>query len=363
MLRQGIDCQTGEILYEIVNGYLEGSYDHRVRINLIDNRMTSKAWEEVKPVINCKYEGDYSIILEGSIHKNILGHNVFGGSDDYHGQVLYLINLLEKSIGKELPYYMDWTSYRIDFAQTFILNSFEAVQDYIKGINLANYPRRECKKHGTNGIGVYGRTTSINFYHKGPEFFKHDRKRLKDILEYDKIQEIQEIANKTLRVEVQIKAHKLRYDFNGLPKVKEISLKYLQQLYDTEIKRFLKEGIKDMEIVRDATEVERRLYKVYNPTLAGVLIGFWYRMTTQGEHHCRKQIPHSTYYRQRSQLIKAGVSWIYSDVMKRLEEDYLCPRDFIPLRTDSRNVVNISPLVNKNIQKTKHHYYLQRQAS
>ncbi len=358
--KMAIDCKTGEQLYEITTGFLEGSFDHRLSLRVQDIKGRKNSVTELLTKLDKQYEGEQELIIEGSIHKNILGHNVYGGTEDIFGCCICLITAVEQLIGIRLPCVEHWKVSRVDYAEIFILPSYEAVSDYIKGFNVSAYPRRKVVKYGQESVCCMGRTTTLNFYHKGPEYYKHDRTRLKNILEFDKLNEIQEQANKTLRVEIQIKAPKLRYDFNGLPLIPEVTVLYLKRLYELEVKKFLKEGIKTMSVVRDSLEVERRLYSAYKPQLAGLLMGFWYRLSTMGEEHCRKQIPKTTYYRQLNQLKAVGCSWLGTDVI--LYEKSECPRDFIPLKRNEFCINKTAPLVSQKISIEKY-YYQMRQAS
>ncbi|MCX7746601.1 MAG: phage/plasmid replication protein, II/X family [Clostridia bacterium] len=316
-LRQAIDLSTGDCLYEITTGSLAGSYDSRISIKV------AKDFE-------------YYVVVECSLHKIILGHNVYGGTDDMLAGVNYLHNFLQNLIGIQFPFcFRKWKLMRIDLAEVFELDCFEAVQEWFKGLNACDYPRRKVRRYGLESICAYGSTTGLKFYHKGVEFWAHDRKRLKN-LNYD-LFELQEKANRILRTEVEIKARKLKSMYGEYPMIGKVKYADLLNVYDVEVKRFLKEGCNDMKMVRNVNDVNFRLNEMYSDQLAGQLLGTWYRLTTLGEDGTKKVIKKATYYRHVKLLKDAGISWHGTDVVKL--ENSIVPADFVPVRSDRRRLI------------------------
>ena len=332
-LRQGLEIKTGELLYQITTGSLIGSYDSKISIKVEEQEYTKLGVIDSKPYIT----------LEASVHKAMLGHNVFGGPEDFHKSCEYLIKLVERLIQVELPIHTEWFAKRIDVSEVYELPSFEAVQEWFKGLNASDYPRRSVDRYGLSGIYAKGSTTTLKFYHKGVEFSKHDRNRLKNVFKSDKLKEIQDYANKLIRCECEIKARKLKYDFGHLPTVGDVTTEYINNVHDVEVRRFLKEGVKMMILVSKAQEVNARLRETYAPSLAGVLLGTWYKLTTLGEHTVKKDMPRTSYYRQLKQLKDACVTWLGTDVI--LLEHSLIPKGFSPVRSDSRRLIQESPVI------------------
>lgn len=329
--RQGIDIKTGELLYEITTASLVGSYDNKISIKIENTEYVNGVQVQCEPYI----------ILEASVHKAILGHNVFGGPEDFQKSCEYLIKLVERLIQVELPNYKEWFVNRVDIAEVYELPSFEAVQEWFKGINTADFPRRAVTRYGLSGIYAQGSTTTLKFYHKGVEFGKHDKARLKKLLSDDKLMSLQSYANKIIRCECEIKSRKLKYDFGHLPAVGDVTNDYINNVHDVEVKRFLKEGVKMMLLVSNAHEVKARLYEMYSSALAGTLLGTWYQLTTLGEHSVKKSLPKNTYYRHIRQLKDAAVSWHCTDVI--LKKHSLIPQGFAPVRMDSRRIAEEVP--------------------
>jgi len=344
-----LDWGTGELDYKLTTGKLLGSFDSRISVRVDDTEYrVCKTGQEIVKSMGCKcgnklperVKTDNYIYIEASVHKVLLGHNIFGGPIVFSEAVRQLIDIVQELIGVELPACEEWRVMRVDVAEVFLLHSFEAVEEFFKGLQLVRFPRREKNKstYGQHGMNFNGSTTSVKLYHKGVEFWKHDRKRLGRYIDEKSLLELIEIANRILRVEVEIKRRKLSYDFGDIPLVSKLTDEYLNNIYDSEIKKLLKEG-EEMEIVRDAYAVERRLNEVYNSKLAGILLGTWMKLTTLGESHYKSNTPYRTYKRHIKQLRDAGVSWLNTDV--RLEGKRLVPVDFKPLMTDIRKC-NIS---------------------
>jgi len=343
--RQGLDLKTGEILYQITTGSLEGSYDSRISIKVM--REEWKAVHKAQPI---KVECKPYLYVEGSVHKALLGHNVQGGPKSFIPSCRWMVSLVEDLIGGQpLPDADMWEVRRVDTAEVFLLPSFDLVQEWFRGTNTADYPRRSVTRYGLSGIYAQGSTSVLKFYHKGPEFQKHDRRRLVKFMDSEKIFNLQEIANRTIRVELEIKTRKLEYDFGHSPLVREVTEDYLNGLLDKEVQRFLKEGAVEMKLVRNAVDVEKRLFSTYKPQLAGTLLGTWFKLSTLGEDYVKKSMTKPTFYRQRKQLVDAGISWKGTDVVLKKESSEL--DDFVPIRTDPHCIVLEFPEVQKQLSK------------
>jgi II/X family phage/plasmid replication protein len=158
------------------------------------------------------------------------------------------------------------------------------------------------------------------------------------------VHELQERANRILRLETSIKARKLAEDHGGeKPTVAQLTQEYLERVHDREITRLLKEAQTDMKTVRTHLEVSRRLSSMYSPELAGLLLGTWFKLSALGEKEVKRSMSKPTFYRQKKQLMDAGCSWNSTDVV--LMEHSLIPRGFSPVRRDPRRLVEESSKV------------------
>lgn len=354
---------TGEVIWEVTRTNLLGSHDSRIMVKpMYEDCTRSKhgkpEWHPSQPYL----------VVECSVPKAFYGQNIYGALDDFQAACERLHGLLQRLLGVPLPPVGNWTVQRIDWAENFQL-PFQAVQEFFEGIYHVGFPRRRMQKHGLQSIFVPGTTTTIKLYHKGPEFEAHDRKRLFVVLRNEfhlnrpsaaapdyahrqasrKVAALQRLANSRLRAEVEIHAEKLDYDFGKKPKVSEITTAYLQEVFDKEIARLLREGKGATEIVRTSLAVRDRLEVLYTPELAGLLHGFWFGLATHGEDDMKKRQPRATFYRRRKQLVDAGVSWLATDVQLIERQGQLLPVDFSPVRANAwrcASLVRERPMLN-----------------
>lgn len=342
VVRQALDLKTGELIYSFTSGSLSGSYDNRIMI-----KIQREEWAVSDSGRGVKIESSPYIDLEGSVHKALLGHNVYGGSSNFRESAFYLVSLVESLLDINLPCVDEWNVVRIDVAEVFELPSYEAVQSFFKGLNASDYPRRSVNRYGLSGIYANGSTTALKFYHKGPELIKHDRSRLRNILKENELFCLIEKAHKILRVEVEIKTRKLKTIYKKLPFVAEIKDSDLINVFNVEVTRFMKEGANEMKIVRDAHDVERRLSETYSDRLAGVLLGTWFKLSTLGEDSVKNSMSARSYYRQIKQLKDAGISWKGTDVV--LNNRSLIPEGFTISLADPRRLTGEHPVVTEKL--------------
>jgi II/X family phage/plasmid replication protein len=335
ILKEATDMKTGANIYRFTNLSLMGSFDNRIQVKIkrddwvLDKNFRSPTKQNCLPYL----------IIEGSLHKAILGHNCFGGPTSIHSTAAGLVDIVSKGIGIELPIITNWSTYRIDVSECYDLIDFDVVQEWFRGLNNAQFTRRKVNRYNTTGLYAPGTTTALKFYAKGAEFYKHDRKILIKSGHRALADEIQVIANKLVRVEVEIKKKKLITEFENC-NIMNIDDKKLQTIYDVEVNRLLKEGKSDMNIVRTTDNVKRRLFNMYTLKQASLLMGFWFMLTIQGEEVIKKQYKQSTYYRNTKLLRDAGISFLNTDV--QLKEESKVPYDFSPVRSDHRRIVSIS---------------------
>lgn len=341
---------TGELVWEVTRTNLQGSFDSRI--------MVKPMYEDCTRSKNGKPEWHPSppyLVIECSIAKAFHGHNVYGAIEDLQEAAERLRELLQGLLGIPLPHTRSWTVQRVDWAENFQL-PYQAVQEFFEGIYHVAFPRRKMQKYSNEAVFIPGTTTTIKLYHKGPEFEKHDRKRLYVVLRglhqqnrpknsptdwahrqaSRKVAALQRLANNRLRAEVEIHAEKLDYDFGHKPKVREVSREYLQEVFDKEISRLLREGREGVQTVRTSLAVRDRLDARYPLELAGLLHGFWLNLATHGEEDTRKRHPRATFYRRRKQLVDAGVSWLATDMQLIERQGQMLPLDFSPVRANPR---------------------------
>ena len=347
ILRSGMHLGTGEVLYELYTGDLLGSWDSRISLKPMRQEHVADKNGRVRLQPCEPY-----LLIEASVHKVMLGHNVYGGPTEFLQAARDLVALVEKLLDTDLLPADVWTVHRVDVANVFNLSP-GAIKAFFDGMQLLSFPRRSAKAlKGSASIYFPGKTTTVKFYHKGAEFKVHDYARLRSFFRIlfghiygadednrdrveRKLRALQRLADRRLRVEVEIHSDKLQYDFGRNPTAAELTDAYLQRVHDSEVERILREGKQGMETVRTEEAVWQRLESVYPNKLAHVLHAFWQVMATRGDEKARERYTKPTFYRNRKLLEEAGVSWRGSDV-HIVANDGLLINDFAPLRGDPR---------------------------
>lgn len=355
VLRSAVEVATGELVYSLTTGSLLGSWDSRVSVRVErerwevgwQDRLKREQGQDNRSLVS-KHACEPYLIIEGSVHKALLGHNVFGGPVCFQGACRWFVAAVAERLGLGLPCADDWEVQRVDWAEVYELGSWEACKEYVSGLNMAQFPRRKVVRYGSESLMSVGKTTALKFYHKGPEFHSHDRKRLSAWHDSDGLEALQRRANGILRVETSIKARKLQQDFEGKPRVKEVESAWLCEVHDREVTRLLREAQGEMDIVRTHREVSRRLSEVYGQRLANTLFGTWLQLSALGEAEVRKTLSKPTWYRQRKQLVEARVSWHGGDVVLAPSKSAV-PAGFSPVRSDPRRLIEIDRTVHEKL--------------
>lgn len=323
VVKLAVDNATGEELWSFTSGELLGSHDHRVRFSVRDSRL----------------------VTEGSVHKLLLGHNIFGGSDDLAACARFLVAGIVERLGVPLPAADLWEVHQIDHAEAFLFDSFDAVEGYFRAMQGVSYPRRTVSRHGFNSIHVPGRLTTVKLYHKGVEFNAHDRKRLKRVMLSTSLDWLQDYANSVLRSEVSLR-RRLAEDFGGWPLVSQIPEGYAKRVHDSELAKLVREGGAEMETVRTFLEVKARLHEIYTPRNAEILLGTWMKLSAMGEEETKKGVVRSTFFLHRKQLLEAGCSWHSGDVVRAAP---VFPADFVPVSSSPYALRGEDPTVTKQL--------------
>jgi II/X family phage/plasmid replication protein len=376
-LRQAVECETGLILWEILSGPVEGSYDHRVSVALnrrqwvsvprtkvdifdAEGRKVGRKWQNETFMEDCP---PY-LEVEGSVHKSMLGHNIDGGPDQVAGAIRWFVAELAAHLGLPLvlstwdgrglglPSGDYWIVRRIDWAEVFDLGS-QGVAKYLRWLYQVQFPRRKMYKVEGESVTAPGYTTTIKLYHKGLEFRVHDRPRLLKCLGdmgRPWVDQLQGAADRYLRVEVAIKARKLDLDFGGNSTVARLDADgqltaYCRRVWAREVRRLMREGVADMDIVRHSDAVEERLFGCYSRRMAKSLHETWVMLSTKGEAQTKGRLGRSTFYSHRKMLTDSGIAWRGTDVRLLGLVGGALPLDFTPMLTDLRRVVEVNELV------------------
>lgn len=157
-----------------------------------------------------------------------------------------------------------------------------------------------------------------------------DRKRLIRQMGLGEYARLVFIGYSIIKVEVQIKKDKLKYDLDKNTTVKDITHDYLSNVHDSEVLKFLKDSQGAIDLVRHSDQVYERLRAFYKPVLAGTLFEFWQNLSRFGEVKVRKSMANSTYNRHLKALKAAGVDW--KKMRCHTPEYSIIPADFAPVR-------------------------------
>lgn len=317
--------ETGEVLYGITSGMLEGSYDHQISIRLeredwvVDRKSRKLTKDASEPYV----------VVEGSVHKALMGHNCYGGPCDVQGACRWFVCHIGNILGVPLPDGLEWQIRRIDWAEVFDLGRGGSVE-LLSALSWASYPLRSVRRYGNECVLAAGDMTTIKAYLKGPEFSRHDFRRLANE-DINWASAVQADADRLIRVEVGVKGRKL----DTLPScyVGAVTEGWLRDLWRAEVQKLVRESQADVEVVRTAREVKVRLYEVYGSRLAKALYGTWLELSSLGDSEAKLSMSRRTYYRQRAQLSEAGVSWFGGDVQLKHS---LIPMGFSFLGDDCR---------------------------
>jgi II/X family phage/plasmid replication protein len=346
ILRSGLDLASGEVMYELFSGQLLGSWDSR--ISVIPKYEDYVIDKNGRPRLHAC---EPYLLLEASVHKVALGHNVYGGPTDFQKAASDLVALVERLLEVDLMPANQWTVHRVDVAHVYDLSK-SACKQFFDCMQLVNFPRRK-KNAAKYDMAVYfpGKTTTVKFYHKGSEFKVHDYSRLRSFFKTlfthmygadiknterveKKLQALQRLADKRMRVEVEIHSDKLQYDFGKNPTVAELTDAYLERLHDNEIERLLREGKQGMDTVRTTHAVCARLHTHYGRVIGNRLYGFWQMMCADGDELVKDRYTKSAFYRNRKALEDVGVSWLGSNIVIVANDSLI--HDFTPMRVDRR---------------------------
>ena len=360
---EGVDIFTGELLYRFTSGELEGSYDYRIRLK-VDNT----EWIKEDSPVPKRVETYWHVVVECSLHKLLMNHNCYGGPDDIKRSIAYLVRFLEQVMYVNLPNYEDWELKRIDVAKIYHFSDKNICKKIVNNMRNSYYTRRKPRIYDTS-VMFSGSTTTVKIYWKGPEFKKHDYKRIKkyilrevdlswnkdncDLLQHKlamlqkQFDQVLEKAYRIIRYECEIKPRKLKEAFeNDTVLVKDLDDEKLHNIAEKELYKLMKED-DNMDIVRRSDLVLERLHQLYTNSQANALYATWTKLVQFGESQAKETISRATFYRHKKLLIEAGVSWLCS--VANLKQFSVVPEDF-SFTSDRYVMAEVDPEVQAKLE-------------
>lgn len=361
---EGVDIFTGELLYRFTSGELEGSYDYRIRLK-VDNT----EWIKEDSPVPKRVQTYWHVVVECSLHKLMLNHNCYGGPKDIKKSIAYLVRFLEEVMYVKLPNYQEWEVKRIDVAKIYHFNNKDICKKIVNNLRNSYYTRRKPRIYDTS-VMFAGRTTSVKLYWKGPEFQKHDYKRIKkyilrevdrnwnkdnsDLLQHKlamiqkQFDQVLEKSYRIIRYECEIKARKLKDEFKtDTVLVKILNDELLHDIADIELYKLIRERDDNMEVVRRSDLVLERLHQVYGTSQANALYATWTKLVQFGESQAKETISRATFYRHKKLLVEAGVSWMCS--VANLKQFSVVPDDF-SFTSDRYVLAEVDPEVKAKLE-------------
>ena len=313
-VRQGIDFNTGENMYIIISNTLaENTYNRAITIKVERKEWQKQYSSRYEKMVACKVDSKPYIIIECSAHKILMGHNIYGGSDNIYASVALIIKRISELYDIPDSVFGNINNFevlRMDFAKNFRIPS---VSKYIEFLNNCYYPRRNVVRRQNQSIYIVGTTTTIKFYDKFKEFKVHDYKKIKN----DKLLEM---SKNILRVEVEFKRRKLKDEFESL-KLKDVNMGKIIKLYDSELNKIFKTKVIDGKKLV-GVDVYDLLCQNYSSQLATTLFASYNILLIGGIDKLFEKVPRSTAYRHIQSLKELGIYWgnevklIYSDERK-----------------------------------------------
>ena len=306
IIKSSINNNTNELIYEITNDHLQGSFDSRLSV---------RADSGIKYSFAAK---GYYIEIEGSYHKIIMGYNSHNGYYDIQFIAENLLRIVETDFNVKLPNLENWYIQRCDIAICYDLETQENVKSYINSLSRCNYPRRNAKFFYDESIYLSGTTTTLKIYNKLLEFKKHDIKKFINTT-FNLIDYINEIKG-YVRFECEIKKKILKKLYNEEKHIKIIDVKYeeLKKVWGDEFMKVLQFIKNDLDIVRGREAVYKRLNEIYKSSKANQLYNFYCAIQLNGLKDIKNNMSSSTYYRNIKDLKSAKIDFSQS---YKIEED------------------------------------------
>jgi len=310
IVKSSVNKKTGELMYEVVNDHLEGSYSSSL---------------SVRVGCGAKYnfaDLGYYIEIEGSYHKLLKGYNSHDGFYDLEFVCSELIKLAENAYEIKLPELADWFLQRCDIAICYNLENQTNVKSYINSLSRCTYPRRKVKFFYDESVYISGTSTTLKVYNKYLEFRKHDLKKFQNT-DFDIEKYLEEIQG-FVRFECEIKKKMLVKLFNE-NHIKIVNVKYedLRKIWSDEFMKMLNLIEKDLEVVRGMEAVKERLLQVYKKGKAMRLYNFYCAIQLEGLVDVKKNSSSTRYYENIKDLKDARID--FSQIYKVEEIFYFNP--------------------------------------
>lgn len=330
--RTGTSMATGELEYlRFVASIPVITSGAVIRCTVDTTKWVKEPGQKAPHRTRCK-----SLRVEGSVHKAMHIHNVYGGEPEPLKAIQWLIGTVSHLLEVDLPSLEHWQVARLDFAASFDLASLDNVRGWIRAKSLVVYPRREVNFYSDLGLESKGSTTTLRAYAKGPQFHKEGGySKMLQLTDPSRSFDVSRIAQRVLRCEIELKPPKLE---QMITNAADLTEDMLRSVYEDEWRKFLRPIEEDSRIAHTAYEVASRLQGKY-PGAWFSLYGVWCILAIRGEQWYRQNVGASTWRGQRSKLEAAKVSWESTNVLTIDSPEDV--QHFFPSLTEPRRLTEI----------------------
>ena len=317
VVKNSVDNHKSQLLYEIINDHLDGSFDSRLSVR-VDSGVKYQFVDK-----------GYCLEIEGSYHKIVNGYNSHNGYCDLQFICENLIQMVELAYDIELPSLEKWYLQRVDIAVCYDLEKQENVKSYINSLSRCSYPRRNAKFFYDESLYLSGTTTTLKIYNKLLEFKKHDMKKFSNNKEFNLLGYMKNIDG-FIRFECEIKKKMLKKIYNSEKHIEIIKVRYeeLKKVWCEEFMKILQFIQNDLEIVRGRQAVFERLQKLFKSSRANQLYYFYCSIQLNGLKDIKLNTSSSTYYRNIKDLKQAKIDFSQSYKIEEMEMFYFNPFEY-----------------------------------
>ena len=248
--------------------------------------------------------------LEGSLPKIMYGENV---RLLYPSQLPTLFKRNENALIEQygdIPSWEKWEVQRLDIVYAWKYDNQEQALQVLNFLEKLDYPRKKAKHTYDNETVIFGgRSYSVKFYLKQPEFLKHGFKELHDKGYPELANEAMALSEGVVRYEIKINKSKLISLFNKST-IRTVDLLYLDWYFQIQ-SEVLSELLHNRNKVSTSDdEAILKLSSVYKKDKAMRLFLFWKTYYSKDNHikkFLKKNHNPSTLLRNFKDLSSAGV--------------------------------------------------------
>lgn len=298
---------TPEVIQNILRRSKEYSeYDHETKttnFRIVKDNLHFGSYES-SIILKC-FESEEAYI-EFSIPKQYLGNNV---------ELVYPSSLEQALAGVHgslvdrfgaFPSYRNWRLQRLDLCYGWKYSSQASAAAILNVLKTFDYPRKN-KYLYQESVMWRGKTSSIKFYLKYPEFIRHDYKKLVQLGKDEYADKILKLSEGVLRFEITFRKPAIDTLFGR----RTVYYSSLLDLDFLETALDLKLGQLTMNLdksVIDDNEALRRLKLIYPSQKAIRLLNFYILYNSTNINHrrmIRENYTYTTIWRYKSDIAKA----------------------------------------------------------